>query len=323
MFAGQGSQHHQMGKVLYENHPVFRGWMERLDAEARSIMGRSVIEAIYGQGRAVETPFDGIGLTHPAIFSVQYALYRVFAESGIMPDAVLGVSLGEYVAAAAAEVCSWQEMLSIVVGQADIIERQCPKGAMCAVLDDPDLYTRTPLLREKSELAASHYPGHFVVSGGEGEIAAIEAYLEREDIAFLHLPVSFGFHSALMEPCAETFRASLEGRCLGKPRIGFYSCQRAREMSHLPADHWWEVVRRPVAFQRTIEALEEQRSAVYVDLGPLGTLANFAKQNFKDDSASEALHVLTPFGKESTNLQRALERLSNGTGAGPMSRVTS
>jgi trans-AT polyketide synthase, acyltransferase and oxidoreductase domains len=315
MFSGQGSQHHQMGRELYEHNPVFRKWMERLDAEARPIMGSSVIEALYGQGKTEDAAFDEIRLTNPAIFSVEYALYQVFAESGITPDAVLGASLGEYAAAAAAGVFPWQEALSTVIGQADIFEKHCPRGAMCAVLYDPDLFHQIPQLSGKSELAARHYARHFVISGAPAAVASIEAYLETRDIAFLHLPVSFGFHSALIEPCEAAFRTLLERQGFHEPRIRFISCQKGGEIPVLSPDHWWEVVRRPVEFQRTIEALEARQAALYVDLGPTGTLANFAKQNFKDDSVSEVFHVFSPFGKESALLEKLLARLSPLSGA--------
>jgi trans-AT polyketide synthase/acyltransferase/oxidoreductase domain-containing protein len=312
MFSGQGSQHYQMGKELYEQHGIFRKWMERLDAEARNLMGRSLVEVLYERGKTEDAAFDEIRLTNPAIFSVEYALYRVFAESGITPDAVLGVSLGEYAAAAAAGVLSWRETLSLVIAQAEAFENRCPKGAMCAVLYDPDLFHKTPLLYEQSELAARHYPNHFVVSGAPGAIASIEAYLDERGIGFLHLPVSFGFHSARIDPCETALRSLLEGWRFLEPQIRFISCQRGEAMSALTSDHWWDVVRRPVEFQRTIETLERRQPCVYVDLGPTGTLANFAKQNFRDDSASEAFPVLSPFGKESARLERVLASLSPG-----------
>ncbi|MBZ5525861.1 MAG: acyltransferase domain-containing protein, partial [Acidobacteriia bacterium] len=102
MFSGQGSQYFQMGRGLYDNNKTFREWMIRLDGIARDLCGRSVIEALYSDAQRRADPFERTLLTHPAIFMVEYSLAQSLICSGVLPDMVLGVSLGSFAAAAVA-----------------------------------------------------------------------------------------------------------------------------------------------------------------------------------------------------------------------------
>lgn len=310
MFSGQGSQYYQMGKDLYAHHPVFKEWMQRLDDAARKIMGQSILEKLYDAGNHPGTPFDDTWFTHPAIFMVEYALYRVFAESGFAPDYVLGASLGEFTAAAVSGACSWEDMLSILINQVKIFQKHCLKGGMCAIVHDHRLFQRTPLLHENSELASRNFPDHFVVAGRLASLKIIENDLEKAGIAHQHLPVSFGFHSALIEPAAEKLLAIMQQQRFGTPDIPFISCVRTEVIPTVQADHWWDVVRKPVEFQQTIQKIEKDQPFIYVDLGPSGTLANFVKQNLTKRSESETFHVFSPFGQDLSNLEKAMKHLS-------------
>ena len=93
------------------------------------------------------------------------------------------------------------------------------------------------------------------------------------------------------------------------PRIPIFSAQRAEFVPAMDADFLWEVTRRPVAFRTSVERLEQSGPHLYVDLGPSGTLAGFVKQNLSPSSRSEALPLVTPFGRDLRNLALLEERL--------------
>src|SRR5215467_13794723 len=100
MFSGQGSQYFQMGKALYENNDTFRYWMGRFDDIVRQFLGKSMIETLYSDLHGKGEPFDRTLLTHPAIFMVEYSLAQILIQAGVIPDIVLGASLGSFAAAA-------------------------------------------------------------------------------------------------------------------------------------------------------------------------------------------------------------------------------
>ena len=96
MFSGQGSHYYQMGKDLYESHPVFRSQMEQGDAIVRALAGRSVLDELFRH--PISMPFDDLVISHPALIMLEYALFRVLVSEGIVPDCVWGSSAGEFAA---------------------------------------------------------------------------------------------------------------------------------------------------------------------------------------------------------------------------------
>lgn len=121
MFSGQGSNYFQMGRELFDRNQAFRDSMLQLDAVVRRAAGMSVIEILYGPGQKTEV-FDRTVLTHPAIFMVEYALAQTLMRAGVVPDVVLGTSLGSFAAAALAGFADVEEMLEIVIRQAQALE---------------------------------------------------------------------------------------------------------------------------------------------------------------------------------------------------------
>jgi trans-AT polyketide synthase/acyltransferase/oxidoreductase domain-containing protein len=304
MFSGQGSQYYEMGKELYASNSVFRSWMLRLDEVVRQAGGWSVLPVLYGTGKKKNESFVDIRFTHPAIFMVEYALTQVLLAEGIKPDYVLGASLGEYAAAALAKVMEAEEMLEILVRQANLLDTRCKPGGMLAVLAEPALYQQDEFINENSEMAAENYSTHFVLSGELEKLALLERYLKKKGIITQQLPVSHGFHSFLLDPAAQEYLALLKTKKFNPPLIPMISCLYGNQATSVGPEYFWEVARRPIRFARSIEFLENRGTHVYLDLGPSGTLAGFAKRLLAKGSKSLALPVLTPFGKELDGLSK-------------------
>ncbi|MCL6589521.1 MAG: acyltransferase domain-containing protein [Firmicutes bacterium] len=307
MFSGQGSQYYQMGRQLFTQQPVFRDWMLKLDDLARPRIGQSVVEEIYHPQKNISHPFDRTLYTHPAIFMAEYALVQVLAEMGIRPDYVLGASLGEYVAAVVANVAGVEDILDCVIGQAKAFEAHCRKGGMLAVLAALELYRETPLFYQNSELVAINYHSHFVVSGEVESINEICRFLKTSGIIHQLLPVSFGFHSACIEPAGGVYQELLRTKSFQKPTLPYISCVFGNQLTGIPDNYFWDVVRQPIQFQKAIGTIEKQSGNIYLDLGPSGTLTNFTKQNLVPGSLSKCFSIMTPFGQDLKNLE-ALRR---------------
>jgi trans-AT polyketide synthase/acyltransferase/oxidoreductase domain-containing protein len=311
LFSGQGSQYYQMGRELYENHPVFKESMEKLDEVACRILGESVLAHLYDKSKTIGDLFDRTLYTHPAIFMVEVSLARVLIESGVRPNAVVGASLGEFAAAAVAGVADVEELLEAVITQAHTFEATCPAGGMMAVLADLEWYERLPEFRQHAELAAVNYDTHFVVSGTEDGQQQIASRLQEQKVLHHILPVRHGFHSACIDNAEQVYKAYLAGKSFRSPAIRMISCLYGRPVESLPADYFWNIAREPIQFPPALQYLEREGEHVYLDLGPSGTLANFAKHHLAKGSASQVMTLMSPFHPPMKQLEAVVSQFAN------------
>ncbi|KAF0866052.1 ACP S-malonyltransferase [Pseudomonas sp. LD120] len=324
MFPGQGCQFYQMGRELYQNNSVFQRWMNALDTQIHAELGQSLIAQIYHADNPRSKLFDDIRLSHPAIFMIEYALGKTLIEQRIVPDYLLGTSLGELAAAALAEVLSLPEAIRLVVAQGQLFHSQpsaAEEGAMLAILGDEALYQQTPVLREQCDLAAYNAPSLMVVAGRASSIVEAERYLSAQDVVFQRLPVKQAFHSRqvdALKPQVDALTGLIDWQTAQVPLI---SCSSTQTLKQLGGDHFWQTLRQPIRFSQTLARIEREAAArgesmIYLDLGPSGTLANLVKQNIRDRALPAIFPVLSPFGRdlekfdEVLTLGRALQPLS-------------
>lgn len=321
MFSGQGSQAYQMGRPLYEGHALFREWMHELDATVERRLGHSVTDIIYAPSKRLSDPFDATRITHPALFMVQFALAQLLLAEGVRPTHLLGVSLGEFVAAAVAGVLPVEEALDLVIHQAMTIEARCPAGRMLAVAHDTTLYRREPRLHRQSELAGVYAQDHFVLSGSPGAIEEIRNWLGSQGIVHLQLPITHGFHAFLMEPARAEVLARLQTKIYQRPRLPWISCTagqmpdadgsvrlpHAYAVESPDAAHFWDAVRQPICYRDAIRSeFAGTPQAQYVDLGPWSSLANHVRKNLDDGAHGQIYPIMTPWGTDLRNLERVL-----------------
>jgi acyl transferase domain-containing protein len=304
MFSGQGSHYYQMGRELFEREPPFREYLMQLDAVACRLLHLSIVDKLYDNARKKSDVFDELRLTHPAIFMLQCALAMTLRDRGLVPNIVLGASLGSYVAAAIAGCFSVEEGLESVIRQAQVLETHCEPGGMLAVLADPELFERSPIMHENSECAGINCPSHFVVSAQPPSLSAIEAFLHQLDVVFQRLAVPFPFHSRWVDAAEQPCRALSAGLPQRRAVLPIACCEQACLVDRFTPECFWRIARGPIRFQRTIEHLEKLGSYRYVDVGPSGTLATFVKYNLQPHSESEVFSTLSPFGQDMKNLQR-------------------
>jgi acyl transferase domain-containing protein len=312
MFSGQGSQYFQMGAALFEQEPVYRKRLLGLDDIVRSLCGRSVVNALYREGRAKSDAFDELSLTHPAIFMVEIALADLLIERGVVPDLVLGCSLGSFAAAVVAGCITAEDALVAVVSQAELVRTHCEKGGMTAVLGARSLIEEE-LLHWDCDLAAENFGTHFVVSANRPGLERIEAVLRRRQVTFQRLPVHFAFHSRWLEPARLPLEFSFDSLRPGPAKLPLLCCASAARVSSPDVNHFWTAVRQRMRFRDTINALEDTESCRYIDLGPSGTLATFLKYILPASSRSVAQAVLTPYGQETRQLDAIVGRASSAS----------
>ena len=277
LFSGQGSQHAGMGRGLYATEPVFREVVDRCAALLQPLIGtdiRSLLHADDSDAALAETR-----ITQPALFVTEVALATLWQHWGVVPQAMLGHSLGEYVAAHLAGVMSLEDALTVVAARGRLMQQQAP-GTMAAVHLGAGELKRW--LIDGVELAAINAPGLSTVSGPAPAVGALLARLADAGIEARALHTSHAFHSAMMEPGLAPFVEVLEGVTLAVPTRRFVSNLSGTwitpQQATSPA-YWAEHLRGAVQFEAGLRTLAADPALQFVEVGPGHTLASLARLN--------------------------------------------
>ncbi|MBH8571747.1 SDR family NAD(P)-dependent oxidoreductase [Nostocaceae cyanobacterium CENA369] len=279
MFSGQGTQYVNMGRELYESESVFREQVDYccellkplLDLDLRQVLYPSEAEALTATQKLQQT-----AITQPALFVIEYALAKLWMAWGVQPEAMIGHSIGEYVAATIAGVFSLEDALAIAATRGKLMQ-QMPTGAMLSIqLPEQEVQQ---LLEKEVSLAASNAPSSCVVSGSEAAIDRLQQKLQQLGVSCRRLHTSHAFHSQMMSPIIETFTQSLQKIKLNPPQIPFVSNVSGTWITAAEAtnpNYWAKHLRQPVRFSHGISELLRQ-PRILLEVGPGRTLSSLAK----------------------------------------------
>ena len=280
MFPGQGSQYVDMGRDLYDSLPLFRELVDECCSKLEPELGldlRSVLFSTAGQSPASTPGLTSTDIVQPALFVVEYALARQLMAWGIRPAAMIGHSLGEYVAACVAGVISLDDALPLVAVRARLMGQMVP-GKMLAVPLAADVLQRR--LDEQLSIAALNGPELTVVSGPEDAVERLRKALEREDVEARVLHTSHAFHSASMEPVLEPLAEHLAGIELRAPQIPYLSNLTGNWITAeqaTAADYYLQHLRQSVRFADGLENLFEHGDWLLLEVGPGKVLSGLAR----------------------------------------------
>jgi acyl transferase domain-containing protein len=298
MFPGQGAQHVNMCLGLYRHEATFRAEVDRCAELLRPHLGLDIRAAIAPGDEAdaeeAATRLAQTNLTQPAMFVVEYALARLWMEWGVKPAAMIGHSVGEYVAACLAGVFTLEEALSVVAARGRLMHAQ-PAGAMLAVaLGEGQI---APLLAPGLSLAAVNGERACVVAGAEELVGELAARLDARGVVSRRLQTSHAFHSEMMDaalaPFAEQVRR-LKPRPPQLPYVSNVTGTWITEGEATDADYWARHLRQTVRFADGLSELFKEPNHVLLEVGPGQTLSALAPRH---PSRSEEHVVVTSLRK--------------------------
>jgi amino acid adenylation domain-containing protein len=286
VFPGQGTQYVGMGRSLHASEPVFRAAFDRVAEVVRPIIGRELSDVCFAAANGSPEPDPASALrqtmfTQPALFAIEYALAMLWRSWGVEPQALVGHSVGEFVAACLADVFTVEDAAMLVAERGRLMQA-LPPGSMLSVRAAATAIE--PRLDGGLALAASNGPELCVVSGPDTEVRAFEARLALEGIVTRALHTSHAFHSSMMDPVVEPFRRLIEGVRRAAPRIPIISTASGAPLSveeAMDAGYWARHLRLPVRFMEALRRLAADPGRIFLEVGPRATSATLARQVIK------------------------------------------
>lgn len=309
MYSGQGSQYYQMGKELYNQNERFRTWMNYCDESAHYYLGESILDWIYQEDAHIHDPFDRLLYSNPAILAIQFCLTKVLMEKGIVPDQLIGYSLGELTSQVISGGLSIHDGFLIAVESARVLEESARPGAMMSVLAPDSELSQYKDLFANVWVAGDNFNGNQVYSGAQEDIFQLQKALKRHGVVTQLLPIKYAFHSPLIEHQRSALMSVASKVNYHSPSIPILSCVNSLPCNELNAEYIFDVLSEKVRFSQTISQLIQQGDGIFIDVGPSGTLATFAKYNGADEHGCKTIEVMNPFGQNCLTLDNLIEHV--------------
>ncbi|NEO98309.1 MAG: SDR family NAD(P)-dependent oxidoreductase [Symploca sp. SIO2E9] len=320
MFSGQGSQYVNMALELYQVEPRFRQQVDQCSELLQPHLGIDLRDLLYPteqQSDQAAKQLQQTAIAQPALFVIEYALAKLWMSLGVNPQAMIGHSIGEYVAACLAGVFSLEDALSLVAARGQMMQ-QLPAGAMLAVpLPDQELQS---LLAAETfqgislQVAAINGPSQCVVSGSIDSIETLQKQLVEQGVECRKLHTSHAFHSEMMEPILEPFTERVKQLSLKPPQIPYLSNVTGTWITAEEAtdpSYWAKHLRQTVRFAEALQQLLSKPEQIMLEVGPGRNLSTLAKRNqdqtvqqtiltsvrHPKDNQSDVAFLLTTLGK--------------------------
>jgi phthiocerol/phenolphthiocerol synthesis type-I polyketide synthase E len=284
LFSGQGAQYAGMGAELYRTEQVFRAAVD--ECAALLDLDIDIRRPMFGSGADDDALLRQTRYAQPALFVIEYALASLLESWGVLASAMVGHSIGEYVAATLAGVFELGEALNLVCARGRLMQSM-PPGAMLAVrMGEADLTARLP---DGLDLATVNAPDACVVAGPAEGVARFAKELKASGITCTTLKTSHAFHSAMMEPILEEFTALVASVPRRAPRLRFASNVSGMwitdEQATDPA-YWARHLRQTVRFGDCVATLLADSAKVMLECGPGRQLVGSARSQVPAGAAA-------------------------------------
>jgi len=280
MFPGGGAQYAGMGAELYELEEVYRNAIDDCLAIINPAIGRDLRPLMFPPARAVEQAtrtLEQPSLTLPSLFATEYAMAQLFQSWGVMPQGVIGHSVGEYAAACIAGVMGLEEALRLVIMRGRLFEVAQRGGMLSVALPEADLRALMP---KELDIAAANAPDLCVASGPVAAIEALQKILADREVESTRVRIDVAAHSRMLDPVLDDFRRLCRTINLQAPSIPLISNVTGDWLTPAEAtdpEYWVRHLRSTVRFAEGLATLKTLGEPVLIEVGPGRTLSMLAR----------------------------------------------
>ncbi|EAZ91778.1 type I polyketide synthase [Crocosphaera chwakensis] len=309
LFTGQGSQYVNMGRELYESCSFFRNIIDECNEILKAYLDKDLVNILYKEiGNSL---LDQTIYTQPALFSIEYALAKLWQFWGVDPTVVMGHSVGEYVAACIAGVFSLKDGLKLIAARGRLMQSLPQNGSMVAVL--ATLEKIEPMInsyQDKVAIAAINGSNSLVISGEKEAINSIIKNLDEQNIKTKQLTVSHAFHSPLMQPILAEFKELAQEISYQLPQISIISNVTGKPITEeiAKADYWVNHIISPVNFKDSVETLLEGDYNTFLEIGAKPILLGMSRGIV--ENKNQSICYLPSLRPSNSNWQQMLESLA-------------
>lgn len=312
MFPGGGAQYARMGVELYERESVYRAGVDECLAVANPEVGRdlgALMFALPENAQSATRTLERPSLSLPALFTTEYAMAKLFESWGVEPAALVGHSMGEYVAACLAGVMTLEQALRLVMLRGRLFEKVDAGRMLSVSLSEHEL---RPLMPPGLDIAAVNAPDICTVSGPVALMETFEEKLADRGIELTRVRIDVAAHSAMLDPVLDEFRTFCRTIPWREPKLPLVSNLTGRWLTAAEAtdpEYWVRHLRSTVRFSDCLETVRAGGDCVMVEVGPGRTLMSLARAqavpvrhafntiHHPDEPASDLEYALTTLGR--------------------------
>jgi acyl transferase domain-containing protein/NADPH:quinone reductase-like Zn-dependent oxidoreductase/acyl carrier protein len=268
VYGGNGGQWLGMGRHTMARNPVFRERVDLIDGLFAKLAGWSLRDMLLADDIADKV--EKTTVAQPLIFAVQSAVTAALAAEGIVPDIVLGHSIGEVAAAEAAGALPLAEALRLIHLRSQAQEKVHGTGRMivaaCTVDAARDLIAQ--IGATDLDIAAINGSSSVTLSGGSASVATFAKAARKAKVASRTLEIEYPFHSRLLDGLDKDLLKAFGTIRPGRMRARMVSTVTGLEepAATYDAHYWWRNMREPVAFKAAVETAADLGATLFVEI---------------------------------------------------------
>ncbi|BDD06935.1 SDR family NAD(P)-dependent oxidoreductase [Aureibacter tunicatorum] len=312
IYSGQGPQWFAMGRQLIENDEKFKNIILKIESYFSEIANWSLLEEMLKSEE--DSKISDTRIAQPAIMAIQIALTELWKRNGIMPEGVVGHSIGEVAAAYASGSLTLKQAVQVIYHRSRGQNKASGKGKMLAVGKDLEFCLEAIKGHEdRVSIGAINGPEMITLSGDTEPLEEIAAKLDKQDIFHRFLRVTVPFHSHHMEELKDELIDSLSDLIPAKATLPLYSTVTGKleNGKHLISEYWYANVREAVYFSQALEEMIKDGFNTFIEIAPHPVLAAGAEQLLnKMDKKGVLLPSIRRKEDEAVIFNRSLAHLS-------------